>query len=91
MYQSNIETSEISALCIELIAEMLECLPSRIDPGVKFSRLGLDSAMSVQLIVALEQRLGLELSPDVVVDYPTVEKLAGHLASFAGPGRTMPD
>ena len=70
--------------------ELLECSPSRIDPGVKFSRLGLDSAMSVQLIVALEHRFGFELSPDVVVDYPTVEKLAGHLAALQAPAAQCP-
>jgi len=49
---------------------------------MKFSRLGLDSAMSVQLIVALEAKLGFELSPDVIVDYPTIAQLAAHLAAL---------
>jgi acyl carrier protein len=91
MNRLQLQASELSALCVGLVAEMLECAPSRIDPATKFSRLGLDSAMSVQLIIALEQRLGLELSPDVVVDYPTIASLTAHLAAAArregtGPG-----
>jgi acyl carrier protein len=35
----------------------------RLDPDAKFSRIGLDSAMSVQLAVALEERLGIEMAP----------------------------
>jgi acyl carrier protein len=75
------EIADLTRYCRTLVAEMLECDPGEIDANAKFSRLGLDSAMSVQLIVALEARLGIELSPDIVADYPTISRLVEHLAS----------
>jgi len=66
----------------ELVAEMLERAPRDVNPNVKFSRLGLDSAMSVQLAVALEERLGIRLSPDVIADHPTIAALVDYLAAM---------
>lgn len=80
MHRSTPEASELSAWCVSFIAEMLECPPARIDPNAKFSRIGLDSAMSVQLIVALEALLDRELSPDTVVNHPTIARLSAYLA-----------
>ena len=55
-----------------------------IDTHTTFARLGLDSANSVFLIVELEDRLGLELSPDLLFEYPTIRELARHLAERIG-------
>jgi acyl carrier protein len=82
MHQSDLKASELVSWCTTLVAEMLECVPASVDPNKKFSRMGLDSAMSVQLIVALEERLAFGLSPDVVADYPTIASLATHLAAL---------
>jgi len=60
---------------------MLERAASDVDPNAKFSRIGLDSAMSVQLAVALEERLGIEVNPDLIGDHPTISRLAAHLAA----------
>jgi acyl carrier protein len=49
-----------------------------------FTRMGLDSANSVFLIVELEDWLGLELTPDLVFEHPTISELARHLATRAG-------
>jgi acyl carrier protein len=49
-----------------------------------FARMGLDSANSVFLIVELEDWLGLELTPDLLFEHPTIRELAGHLAARAG-------
>ncbi len=63
------------------VAEMLERDPREVNPNVKFSRIGFDSAMSVQLAVALEQRLGITLDPDVIAEHPTISKLVAYLAT----------
>jgi acyl carrier protein len=75
-----ITASEISAWCIAHLAQTLELAPNRIDARSKFARLGLDSAMSVNLILTLEQWLGLEISPELVFEYPTIADLSDHLA-----------
>jgi acyl carrier protein len=60
---------------------MLERVATDIDPDTKFSRMGFDSAMSVQLAVALEQLLGIEIGPDAIADHPTISRLVTYLAA----------
>jgi acyl carrier protein len=72
---------ELAAWCVDFVADMLERPASRIDPNARFSRIGFDSAMSVQLVVALEERFGIQLSPDTIADHPTIAKLSAYLAS----------
>jgi acyl carrier protein len=71
---------QISAFCIESIAKILRVPGDRISPEVKFSRLGLDSAMSVYLLMDLEERFGIEIPPDSFYDHPTINALSGYLA-----------
>jgi polyketide synthase len=80
MISSATDRAVLAAWCVAFVAEMLELAPSKIDPSVKFSRLGVDSAMSVQLAVALEERLGIALSPDVIADHPTISSLVDFLS-----------
>jgi acyl carrier protein len=80
MPPSPFDRTALTAWCVAFVAEMLERAPGEINPDVKFSRIGFDSAMSVQLAVALEERLGVRLNPDVIADHPTISKLVGHLA-----------
>jgi acyl carrier protein len=82
MRADDCEAAEILHWCVGFVAEMLERSPNEVDPNVKFGRLGLDSAMAVQLIVALEARLGLQLTPDVIGDCPTISRLSAHLVQL---------
>jgi acyl carrier protein len=66
--------------CVKYLARILDLSGQDIDPDVKFARLGLDSANSVYLIVELEDWLGLELTPDLVSEHPTISELARYLA-----------
>jgi acyl carrier protein len=74
------DRAALAAWCVAFVADMLELAPSKIDSRVKFSRLGVDSAMSVQLAVALEERLGIAPSPDVIADHPTISGLVDYLS-----------
>ncbi|HXL63470.1 MAG TPA: acyl carrier protein [Xanthobacteraceae bacterium] len=78
----NLDAAELNIRrwCTDYLAETLKLPPSRIDPQTKFARLGMDSAMSVFFLVALEDWLGVELGSDVVFDHPTVAELARHVA-----------
>lgn len=51
-----------------------------VSTDAKFNRLGLDSAMTIYVMMELEEKLNLELSPDDFYDYPTVNELSRHLA-----------
>jgi acyl carrier protein len=74
----------ISAFCIESIAKILRVPSASINPDVKFSRLGLDSAMSVYLLMDLEEKLAVELSPDSFYEHPTINALSAYLADKHG-------
>ena len=75
--------SEIRDWCTNYLSRTLQLSEQAVDPDAKFTRLGLDSANSVYLIVELEDWLGLELTPDLLFEYSTVSELAGYLAERA--------
>lgn len=71
---------EISALCVDQLADILRIPKEQVDVNAQFTRLGLDSAMTIYLIMELEDRLNLELEREMLVDYPTIEALSAQLA-----------
>jgi acyl carrier protein len=71
---------EIAALCTVSLANVLRIAKDRVKTDTKFSRLGLDSAMVVYVMLEIEEKLGLELSTDDFYDYPTVDDLSCYLA-----------
>jgi acyl carrier protein len=77
---TGVTREQISEFCIVCLANTLRISKESVEAGTKFSRLGLDSAMVVYLMMELEERLGLELSPDDFYDYPTVNELSHCLA-----------
>jgi acyl carrier protein len=70
----------ISDWCVKYLARTLELPEDGVDPHAKFTRLGLDSANSLYLIVELEDWLEVELSSEVIFEYPTIAELSRHLA-----------
>lgn len=74
----------IRAWCLDYLARTLDLPEGEIDPQAEFARLGLDSASSIHFLVALEEWLGRELAPELIVEYPTVAAVAHHLATPAG-------
>jgi acyl carrier protein len=71
---------QISEFCTISLANVLRIPRNTVEPSTKFSRLGLDSAMVVYVMMELEEKLGLELSPDDFYDHPTVNDLSRYLA-----------
>jgi acyl carrier protein len=79
---------EISDFCVNQLAEILRIPKEQVDVNAKFARLGLDSAMTVYLLMELEDRLNLELSPETFYDYPTVDALSAYITEkVASPGQ----
>jgi acyl carrier protein len=70
--------------CVDYLARTLDLPDQTVDPEMTFARMGLDSANSVFLIVELEDWLGLELTPDLLFEHPTIRELASHLAARDG-------
>lgn len=72
---------EISELCVASLANVLRIAKEKVKTDTKFSRIGLDSAMVVYVMLEIEEKLGLELSTDDFYDYPTIDELSRHLAN----------
>jgi acyl carrier protein len=79
-FGSYMTREEISELCIVSLASVLRIAKDRVKTDTKFSRLGLDSAMVVYVMMELEEKLDLELSTDDFYDYPTIDDLSRYLA-----------
>ncbi len=73
--------SDVRDRCIAYLATSLKRPVDKIDPDAKFSRLGVDSAMSVFLLAELEDWLGTELPADTLIKHSTISKLARHIVT----------
>ncbi len=78
------QVDQAKAAILEILAE-LELLDGELQaPDVEFASLGIDSIKVVDLCVALEERFGREVSIEELVENPTVNQLANHLAKVGG-------
>jgi acyl carrier protein len=85
----NASEAAIRDWCVDYLARTLDLPDEQIQPDAKFARLGLDSANSVYLIVELEEWLGLELTPNLLFDHPTISDLARYLAGRAAGEKSV--
>jgi acyl carrier protein len=76
--------AEARGWCIQHLADLLEVPAADIGAQMTFAELGLDSATAVHFVVEIEGWLGIELVPEIVYEYPTVDALAGFLAGGSG-------
>jgi len=77
---ANVTESDIRDWCIAYLRKTVDNPSIAIGPDASFAELGLDSASSAYFIVELEEWLAIELTPDLVSEYPTIAELARHLA-----------
>lgn len=75
------DSASILEWCRAYVAKILDVPLAQVDPSVEVDRLGLDSSTAVALIMSLEERLGIELMPEILFDHPTLGGLSKHLAS----------
>ena len=71
--------SEIRDWCLAYIRRTVDDPGIAIGPDIAFAEMGLDSATSAYFIVELEEWLGIELEPELALDYPSVAELARHI------------
>ena len=85
--------TEIRDWCLAYLTRTVDDPSIPIGPDIPFPQMGLDSATSAYFIVELEEWVGVELEPELVFDYPTVDELARHIvargsAEWRQPGMT---
>jgi acyl transferase domain-containing protein len=76
----SLTAADIQAWLVEQIAQELGVKPDDIDVRVPFDSYGLDSVLAIGIANAGKQFLGLDVSPLLLVHYPTIESLSRHLA-----------
>ena len=79
----------VQAQVVDQIAESLRVPVERIQPERKFSELGVDSLVGVEIIGALKQTLKLSLGPTLLFEYPTVVALSQYLVEEFGAALTV--
>lgn len=75
----NIDGEDLTRWICENIAAALGKPVNQIDVNANFLSLGLDSAISVSFMADLSERIGHELSPTLVYDYPSIRQLVNYI------------
>ncbi|MTE15860.1 acyl carrier protein [Nocardia aurantiaca] len=65
--------------CQQYLADLMEMPASAIDPAADFDRLGVDSALAVALLIEVEERYGVDLSPEDLYRNPNLDAVAAYL------------
>lgn len=76
---NNWDLEKLQDFLSEKIAEVTETDPDDIVITRAFSDYAIDSASGVSLSGDLEEEFNLKLSPTLLFEYPTIEKLAKYL------------
>jgi acyl carrier protein len=79
MYLKDIEKS-----VKEAIAELLDSSDDALNLDASFLELGLNSVLAVELVEAMNQKLGIELGVEVMFDYRDVKELAHFIFQHYG-------
>lgn len=79
------EGNDLRALVVSEVVRVLGRAPgASVDPTAGFAELGMDSLMAVELSRALGRRLEHPLRATVALNYPTIDRLVGHLEDLLG-------
>jgi acyl-CoA synthetase (AMP-forming)/AMP-acid ligase II/3-oxoacyl-[acyl-carrier-protein] synthase III/acyl carrier protein len=66
---------------VQQLAHKMKVAADRIDVNKSLALLGVDSLIAMEISMDLERWLEFPLSPDIVMQHPTIESLSRHLAS----------
>ena len=75
----NKTAADIQAWLVSYIAELLEIETNGIDIAIPLEHYGLDSSEAVVLSGDLQDWLGCDLDPELLLDHPTIEALTQYL------------
>ncbi|MFI1917971.1 acyl carrier protein [Nocardia sp. NPDC020380] len=65
--------------CRDYLADLMEVPAAAIDPQADFDRLGVDSALAVSLLIEVEERYGIDLSPEDLYRNPNLDAVGAYL------------
>lgn len=64
------------------LADILSIEPVKVDMNLDFDSYGLDSASAVIMLGELEDIIDMDLSPSVLYEHDSVNRLSTHVASL---------
>ncbi|MEH2009314.1 type I polyketide synthase [Nostoc sp.] len=76
----SLTAEDIQAWLVNQIAQELGVKPDEINVWLPFDSYGLDSVLAIAIASAAKQFLGLDVSPLLLMHYPTIGSLSLHLA-----------
>lgn len=80
--QASRSQAEIQAWLTARLATLLQMRPQQIQVSMPLDRCGIDSAIAAELVLDLEDWLGRELDPTLLLcGYPSIEVIAKHLGA----------
>lgn len=71
---------ELRAWMVAQVGRTIGEPEASIDTSSTFSRFGIDSVQTLELVTELSSWLGTELDPVVLFEYPNIDALAKHLS-----------
>lgn len=78
----------VADILADALADFIEtssgARPATVDRDASLTSFGLDSLAMVNLVVLIEERLGIELEPELAFNYPTINALAGFIGQTKG-------
>ena len=75
--------AEITVWARAELADLLDRPVSEIDTAATFAQLGIDSGMATHLLLALEDKLQIEVDPDLVAELRTIDALCAYAVDLA--------
>ena len=82
---------EIRQWIVDKLAARLQTVPSDIHLDEPLIAMGVDSMQFVVIVGELEEWLGCRFSDNPLIDYPSINALAGFLAGQIANGKTVID
>lgn len=81
-YSPELLSAEIQRWMLDWLAERVEVPADELTPTAPLTELGMDSLTALELNVAFEKVLGIQLPPTAAWSYPTPALLSAHLAEL---------
>lgn len=78
--KESLTAQDIQVWLVQQVAQALGIKPEELDINSTFDSYGLDSMLAISIASAGQQFLGFEVSPLLLLHYPTIKQLAEHLA-----------
>jgi thioesterase domain-containing protein len=72
--------ADVRTWLVTKVADALGVPPSAVDPGAPLAEYAVESLTAIRLLAELSDRLGWRVAPTLLIEHPTLDAVARHLA-----------